>query len=80
MMKKVGLPIKIYKVGKDFFKNLDNISDPEKKRKVFRETFYRTLVRIAKGSKAKYLLQGTIAADIVETRKGVKTQHNVKSN
>ncbi len=26
---------------------------------------------------AKYLLQGTIAADIAETSRGVKTQHNV---
>lgn len=77
MVKNIGVPIKIYNVEKDFFKALANLTDPEEKRKAFRETFYQTLARIAKSLKAKYLLQGTIAADIVETRKGVKTQHNV---
>ncbi len=77
MMKNIGIPIKVYKVEKEFFKALANIADPEEKRRAFRETFYQTLAQIAKSLQAKYLLQGTIAADVLETRKGVKTQHNV---
>jgi len=72
-----GIKLKLYDVKDRFFAALKGKTDPEEKRKVFRETFYGTFAEIAKELGAKYLLQGTIAADIVETKKGVKTQHNV---
>ena len=79
MLKKVGIKIKCYDVGKNFFKALKGMVDPELKRKAFRKTFYESLSVIAQDIGAKNLLQGTIAADIVETKQGVKTQHNVLS-
>jgi GMP synthase (glutamine-hydrolysing) len=67
----------VRRVADPFFKALKGLTDPEEKRKAFRETFYRTLSRIANEEGAKFLVQGTIAADVVETKGGVKSQHNV---
>jgi len=69
--------VKLINAGDDFFAALKGIEDPEEKRKVFRDTFYKTLGRAVKESEASFMIQGTIAADIVETKGGIKTQHNV---
>jgi len=72
-----GLEVESLEVQERFFRALRGIEDPEEKRKIFRETFYRALGEYCKHKEASYLLQGTIKADIVETVGGVKTQHNV---
>ncbi|MGQ9479628.1 MAG: GMP synthase (glutamine-hydrolyzing) [Thermoproteota archaeon] len=77
IFKDIGMEMVIYNVEKDFINALRGIKDAEEKRKAFRETFYRVFSRIAKEVGARIILQGTIAADIVETAGGVKTQHNV---
>ncbi|MFX0132758.1 MAG: glutamine-hydrolyzing GMP synthase [Candidatus Hodarchaeota archaeon] len=77
IFKKMGINLTIYDVKKDFFDAMKGLTDPEEKRKKFRETFYNTFTRIADELKIKVVLQGTIAADVIETSKGVKTQHNV---
>ncbi len=69
--------VKLINAGDDFFAALKGIEDPEEKRKAFRDTFYKTLGRAVKESEASFMIQGTIAADIVETKGGIKTQHNV---
>jgi len=71
------LPIKILNVQERFLRALRGLRDAEEKRKVFRETFYNTLRETAEDEGCEFLVQGTIAADIVETTGGVKTQHNV---
>jgi len=76
-LKALGLNAKLYRVREPFFKAFRGLTDPEEKRRAFRETFYRTLSKVAKEEGAAYLVQGTIAADVVETKGGVKTQHNV---
>jgi len=73
----LGLPIKVIDVQKRFLKALEGLTDAEEKRKVFRETSYKTLGETAKREGCQFLVQGTIAADIVETAGGIKTQHNV---
>ncbi|MBO3800032.1 MAG: glutamine-hydrolyzing GMP synthase subunit GuaA [Candidatus Brockarchaeota archaeon] len=73
----IGIDVKVYDVQKEFLESLKGIRDAEEKRKAFRETFYRTFSKIARELGASIVLQGTIAADIVETAGGVKTQHNV---
>ena len=75
--RKIGVDVKVVDVRKTFFAALSGLTDPEEKRKAFRETFYRTFQKAVKATGAPFLLQGTIAPDIIETRKGVKTQHNV---
>lgn len=77
VFKEIGINLTIYDVQEEFLTSLRGIEDAEDKRKAFRETFYKTFSRIAGEVGAKFVLQGTIAADIVETKGGVKTQHNV---
>ena len=73
----LGVKVKIVDARDEFFKALKGIEDPEEKRKKFRDTFYKTLGKAIKENRALYLIQGTIAADVSETKRGIKTQHNV---
>ncbi len=77
VFRNMGISVNVHDVQKEFLSALKGIRDAEEKRKAFRETFYKTFSRIAREEGAKIVLQGTIAADIVETAGGVKTQHNV---
>ena len=74
---RLGIGVRLIEARDDFFKAFRGQLDPEDKRKAFRDTFYTVLGKVVKESQAKFLLQGTIAADISETRRGVKTQHNI---
>lgn len=73
------IELQIWEVQRNFFDALKEKVDPEEKRKAFRDVFYKTLGQALKSYSAEFLIQGTIAADIVETQKGIKTQHNVLS-
>jgi GMP synthase (glutamine-hydrolysing) len=73
----LGIRVTVIDAAKTFFAALKGLTDPEEKRKAFRDTFYKVFGKAVRESGAEFLLQGTIAADIVETKKGVKTQHNV---
>ncbi|MCW4035068.1 MAG: GMP synthase [Candidatus Bathyarchaeota archaeon] len=73
----LNLPMRVLNVQERFLAEMKGLRDAEEKRKKFRETFYKVLSETAKKEKCKFLVQGTIQADIVETRGGVKTQHNV---
>lgn len=73
----LNLPVEVVDVRERFLSALSGIKDAEEKRKAFRETFYRTLADIAKEKMCEYLVQGTILADILETKGGIKTQHNI---
>lgn len=75
----LGLPLRILNVQERFLGEMRELRDAEEKRKVFRETFYRVLSETAQREGTRYLVQGTILADIIETAGGVKTQHNVLS-
>ena len=77
MLRKFGVKTKLIRAQGRFFKALRGKIDPEEKRKAFRETFYRLLGEVIKTKKAKFLIQGTIKADIMETKGKIKTQHNV---
>ncbi|MEM4155671.1 MAG: glutamine-hydrolyzing GMP synthase [Archaeoglobaceae archaeon] len=77
ILKELGLDAFIYDAKKEVLGALKGKVDPEEKRKAFREAFYTVLGKLVREMNAKYLVQGTIAADIVETVGGVKTQHNV---
>lgn len=77
VFRNLGINVDVHNVQREFLTALKGIRDAEEKRKAFRDTFYKTFSRIAGQAGAKIILQGTIAADIVETAGGVKTQHNV---
>ena len=61
-----------------FLDKLAGVSDPETKRKIIGEEFIRVFEEEAsKLSDVKFLAQGTIYPDIIESEKGVKAHHNV---
>ncbi len=83
--KKYKLNVKIIDASKQFFKKLKNISDPEKKRKIIGKLFIKIFEKEAKKYKdIKYLAQGTLYPDIIESRSAtgsqtakIKSHHNV---
>jgi GMP synthase (glutamine-hydrolysing) len=77
LFRTLGIRVDIVRAREKFFNALKGKVDPEKKRKAFRRIFYRIFGREVLKSGARYLVQGTIAADIIETKGGVKTQHNI---
>ena len=68
----------IYKDASNLFlKQLKGVADPETKRKIIGKVFIDVFANEAKKLKGvKYLAQGTIYPDILES-KGVKAHHNV---
>jgi GMP synthase (glutamine-hydrolysing) len=76
-LKDLGIKARIVDARKEFFEALKGKTDAEEKRKAFRDKFYKILGKVAREEKVKYVVQGTIKADVVETVKGIKTQHNV---
>lgn len=73
----LGISLEVVPVAPRFFQALAGITDPEEKRRRFRATFYAVLAEILAEKGAEALVQGTIAADVAETRAAVKTHHNV---
>ncbi len=75
----LGIKSKYIDARKEFFEVFKGKTDAEEKRKAFRDTFYKTLGKAAKEEKIKFIVQGTIKADVIETVQGIKSQHNVLS-
>lgn len=73
----LGITVDIIDAQDEFFMVLKGKIDPEDKRKAFRNAFYTVFKQAVKDSGARFLIQGTIAADIIETKGGIKTQHNI---
>ncbi|MCD6537113.1 GMP synthase [Candidatus Bathyarchaeota archaeon] len=73
----LNLPLKIERVQERFLGALKGLRDAEEKRRAFRKTFYEVLSEIARRENCRFLVQGTILADVIETKGGIKTQHNV---
>ena len=85
--------IKLITVGAadDFLEALKGVSEPERKRKIIGEKFIRTFEKAqrqvleeagARGKEVKFLVQGTLYPDVVESGGGdgaanIKSHHNV---
>jgi GMP synthase (glutamine-hydrolysing) len=78
-LKDFGIKAKYIDAKKEFFEIFKGKTDAEEKRKAFRDKFYKTLGDVVKEEKVEVIVQGTIKADIIETTKGIKSQHNVLS-
>jgi len=72
-----GINVDVIDARDAFFSALKGKKDPEEKRKAFRSAFYTVFKQAVLDSGARFLVQGTIKADILETQGGVKTQHNI---
>lgn len=77
ILKEFGVNTRFVDAKKEFFEVFKGKTDAEEKRKAFREKFYSTLGRVAREEQIKFITQGTIKADVIETVKGIKSQHNV---
>ncbi|NOY85951.1 MAG: glutamine-hydrolyzing GMP synthase [Deltaproteobacteria bacterium] len=78
------IPLVVLDAGKHFLKKLSGVHEPEKKRKIIGNEFIRLFeVEAAKIGNVKYLAQGTLYPDVIESVsfKGpsatIKSHHNV---
>jgi GMP synthase (glutamine-hydrolysing) len=76
-LKNLQIRTKYVDAKKEFLDIFKGKTDAEEKRKAFRDKFYTTLGRVSKEENIKFIAQGTIKADVMETVKGIKSQHNV---
>jgi GMP synthase (glutamine-hydrolysing) len=76
------------KAADRFFDALEGVTDPERKRKIIGELFIRIFEEVArdlgagtKGSGPRFLVQGTLYPDVIESGSGhaanIKSHHNV---
>ncbi|MDD5147655.1 MAG: glutamine-hydrolyzing GMP synthase [Candidatus Daviesbacteria bacterium] len=80
--KHYNMDIKIIDAKKEFLKALKEVADPEQKRKAIGKAFIEVFERLAKESGAKFLVQGTIYPDVIESAgtkhaRVIKSHHNV---
>ena len=76
-LKSLGINTKAVDAKKEFFETFRGKTDAEVKRKAFRDKFYKTFGRVARAEGVRFVVQGTIKADVIETVQGIKSQHNV---
>jgi GMP synthase (glutamine-hydrolysing) len=76
-LKNLRIRTKYVDAKKEFLDVFKGKTDAEEKRKAFRDKFYTTLGRVSKEENIEFIAQGTIKADVMETVKGIKSQHNV---
>ena len=82
---KYNLNVKIINASRLFLKNLKNVSNPEKKRKIIGKLFIKVFEKESRKFKnLKFLAQGTLYPDIIESRSStgsksskIKSHHNV---
>lgn len=82
---KLGLDLHIARAAARFYENLEGVTDPEKKRKIIGREFINVFAEEARKFKsARFLGQGTIYPDVIESSsalKGpsqtIKSHHNV---
>lgn len=81
MLSDLGLNLTVVYAAERYFAALKGVTEPEAKRKVIGELFIRIFEEEQAKVGAKYLIQGTIAPDWIESGGGVrdtiKSHHNV---
>lgn len=73
------IKVKVINAKNIFLKKLAGVTDPEKKRIIIGKTFIEVLEKEAKKTGAKYLVQGTIYPDVIESA-GTKHSQKIKSH
>ncbi len=79
---KYDMNLIVVNAKKRFLEKLENVIEPEQKRKIIGEEFIRIFEEIAEGIGAEYLIQGTIYPDRIESgfrkhSEKIKSHHNV---
>jgi GMP synthase (glutamine-hydrolysing) len=80
-MSELGVDLTVVEASERFFQHLKGVTDPEAKRHIIGEQFIRVFEEEQRKVGAKYLVQGTIAPDWIESGGGerdvIKSHHNV---
>jgi GMP synthase (glutamine-hydrolysing) len=71
------LNFKYVDASEEYLKELDGVDDPEEKRKIIGKVFIDVFEREAEKIDAKFLIQGTIAPDWIESEGNIKSHHNL---
>ena len=70
-LKRIGLNV-VYVDATDYcLQRLKNVKSMDRKRKIIGKIFVEKFEDVAKKVKAKYLIQGTIAPDVIESTRGI---------
>ena len=81
MLEDLGVQHQVVDASERFYNGLKGITDPEEKRKIIGEQFIRVFEEQARKYGGKFLIQGTIAPDWIESGGGmrdtIKSHHNV---
>ena len=81
MLSELGVKHKVVNASERFYEGLKGVIDPEEKRKIIGELFIRVFEEESKEYGGKFLVQGTIAPDWIESGGGmrdtIKSHHNV---
>ncbi len=89
MLAHAGIELEAIDASKRFIKSLKGTKSSDKKRKTIGEQFIRVFEEVAQKVGAEYLIQGTIAPDVIESTRGsarlakkkhggkIKLHHNV---
>jgi GMP synthase (glutamine-hydrolysing) len=81
IFRSMGADLTVVDASERFFKALEGVIEPERKRKIIGEQFIRVFEEEALRVGAEYLVQGTIAPDWIESggdlRDTIKSHHNV---
>jgi GMP synthase (glutamine-hydrolysing) len=83
--RELGIPVRIVDASSLFLRRLQGVADPEKKRKIIGKTFISVFRQVAQeiGSGVRFLAQGTLYPDVIESGSVphpahvIKTHHNV---
>lgn len=73
------MKVKIVNAKEEFLQSQKGVVDPEQKRKIIGKTFIEIFEKVAKKSGAKFLVQGTIYPDVIESA-GTKHSRRIKSH
>lgn len=85
-VRQFGVELIHVKAADRFFDALEGVTDPERKRKIIGELFIREFEAVARdlaegGSAPRFLVQGTLYPDVIESGSGhaanIKSHHNV---
>lgn len=71
------LNFKYVDASDEFLSELAGVKDPEEKRKIIGRVFIEVFEKEAQAIDAKYLVQGTIAPDWIESEGKIKSHHNL---
>jgi GMP synthase (glutamine-hydrolysing) len=77
----LGHPLVTLNIQEEVFSALKGVTDPEAKRKIIGEKFIRTFeAEAARAGNPRFLVQGTIYPDVVESSTSSGTSHKIKSH